>query len=159
MTSDGELSLPDRAPQHDRQWVDDFDIVGLGFDHPISIDHTGSMRPYPANAARSDGGFAPLPEELGVLLQRMADRVEPPLVIASNGLSTTNDGWRTEVLEATLDVVDGARSDGINLVGYFHDTAIDGYEWRAGFDTHRGLITRDRTIKDSGLLYRSHITR
>lgn len=159
MCSDGELSLPDRVPQRDTQWVDDFDIVGLAFDHPISVDHTGGMRPYPPTAQRSDAGFAPLPEELGVLLQRIADRVESPLAVAANGVSTTNDDWRTELLDNTLDIVEGARSDGINLTGYFHDTAIDGYEWRAGFETQRGLIARDRTIKNSGHLYRERIGR
>ena len=54
--------------------------------------------------------------------------------------------------------VDDLRDDGMNLVGYFHDTAIDGYEWRAGFETERGLIRRDRTIKPSGNLYRDRIT-
>jgi len=159
MMDDGELSMPDRVAQTDQQWVDDFDIVGLAFDHPISVDHAGNMRPYPADATRSDSGFAPLPEELGVLLQRMTERVQAPLAVASNGLSTTNDGWRAEVLEATLDIVHGARADGLDLVGYFHDTAIDGYEWRAGFDITRGLIARDRSIKASGELYREHITR
>ncbi len=157
MCGDGELSLPDRPPIRDAQWVDDFDVIGLAFDHPISVDHQGRMRPYPATAIRSDAGFAPLPEELGVLLQRIADRLETPLAVASNGVSTTNDEWRTELLDETLDIVDGARADGINLVGYFHDTAIDGYEWRAGFDTERGLIARDRSIKPSGQLYRDRI--
>jgi|MEHZ01.5.fsa_nt_MEHZ011444096.1_2 beta-glucosidase len=158
MCADGELSLPDRVPQRDAQWVDDFDIIGLGFDHPISIDRTGRMRPYPPNTARSDAGFSPLPEELGVLLHRMTERVNTPLAITSNGISTTNDEWRTELLDETLNIVSDARADGINLVGYFHDTAINGYEWRAGFDTERGLIGRDRSIKPSGHLYQDRIT-
>lgn len=157
MASNGELVLPDRRPIHDQEWVADFDVIGFGFDHPISVDHTGSMRPYPTTATRADSGFAPLPEELGVLLQRMHDRLDTPLAIASNGVSTTNDDWRTELLDETLRIVDDARADGINLVGYFHDTAIDGYEWRAGFDTQRGLIARDRSLKPSANLYQDRI--
>lgn len=157
MMSDAELALPDRAAKHDAQWVQDFDLVGVGFDHPIAIDHQAQLRPYPPGAARSDSGFAPLPEELGVLLQRMADRLPQPLVVASNGIATTNDAWRAELLEETLQVVASVRSDGVPLVGYFHDTAIDGYEWRAGFATQRGLIARDRSIKASGELYADHL--
>jgi len=159
MCTNGELVVPERRAQHDPQWVSDFDIIGLAFDHPISVDHLGKMRPYPASAPRADSGFAPLPEELGVLLQRMSDRLDAPIVVAANGVSTTNDDWRSELLEETLDVIAGASDDGINLAGYFHDTAIDGYEWRAGFATERGLIARDRTVKASGNLYRDRIER
>ena len=157
MCVDGELVLPDRRPQHDRQWVDDFDLIGLAFDHPISVDHAGQLRPYPAGSPRSDAGFAPLPEELGVLLHRMAERLELPLVVAANGVATTNDEWRAELLDETLEVVQDARTDGIRVVGYFHDSAIDGYEGRAGFATERGLISRDRTIKPSGQLFQERI--
>ncbi len=157
MCGNGEMVLPDRRPQHDNDWVADFDIVGLGFDHPISVDHKGATRSYPPGATRADTGFAPLPEELGVQLQRLGERLDTPLAVASNGVSTTNDEWRTELLDETLAIVADARDDGQNLVGYFHDTAIDGYEWRAGFETERGLIARDRTIKQSGELYRDRI--
>jgi len=159
MVGNGEMALPDRRPHHDNDWVADFDIVGLAFDHPISVDHKGQMRAYPADAPRSDSGFAPLPEELGVQLQRIRERLgDTPLAIAGNGVATTKDEWRTELLDETLSLVDDLRDDGMNLVGYFHDTAIDGYEWRAGFETERGLIRRDRTIKPSGNLYRDRIT-
>lgn len=157
MCASGELALPDGDVTHDLSWLEDFDIIGLAHDHPMAVDHLGKVRPYPATARRADTGFAPLPEELGVLLHRMAERIETPLAIAANGVATTDDQWRTELLEETLAIVASARPDGINIVGYFHDTAIDGYEWRAGFDTERGLIDRGRTIKRSGHLYTEHI--
>lgn len=157
MIVNGELVLPDRRPDHDTEWVEDFSLVGLAFDHPIGLDHRGALRPYPPGSTTADTGFTPLPEELGVLLHRMAERIDVPLVVAANGVSTTNDAWRTELLEETLRIVDDVRADGIDLVGYFHDTAIDGYEWRAGFGTHRGLIDRNRTVKDSGEFYREHL--
>lgn len=157
MIGNGELVLPDRRAKHEQEWVGDFTVVGLNFDHPIGIDHRGAMRAYPAGAPRSDTGLAPLPEELGVLLQRVGERLDMPLVVAANGVATRNDAWRTELLEETLAVVEQARGDGIDLVGYFYDTAIDGYEWRAGFGTERGLIGRDRNLKPSAELYRDHI--
>ena len=146
MNVDGELVLPDRQGHRDQAWVEDFDIIGLAFDHPISVDRTGTLRPYPSNAATSDAGFCPLPEELGVVIHRMAERLDTPLAIAANGISTTNDDWRSEVLDETLQVVASVREDGAAVTGYFHDTGIDGYEWRAGFDTERGLISRDLSL-------------
>lgn len=156
MALDGELVLPDRRGRHDSAWIGDFDIIGIGFDHPIGIDAHGNLRSYPPTDTghRSDSGFVPRPEELGIQLRRLADRFgSRPLAITSNGVSVTDDDRRVQVLSETLDVVRSARADGIELVGYFHDTAIDGYEWRAGFETQRGLITRDRTPKQSAHLY------
>jgi beta-glucosidase/6-phospho-beta-glucosidase/beta-galactosidase len=42
-------------------------------------------------------------------------------------------------------------ADGVDLMGWFHDTAVDGYEWVRGFQAPRGLLTRDRRPKDSAL--------
>lgn len=159
MSSDGELVLPDRRPLQDEGWTDDFDLVGLGFDAPIGVDGHGNLRPYPPDALRGDAGLSPLPEELGVQLTRLHERLpDHRLAVSSNGLSTTNDGWRTEVLGLTLDVIDEVVDDGVPVSAYFHDTAVDGYEWRAGFETERGLIARDRAVKDSGELFRERAT-
>ena len=160
MAANGELVVPGRRALQDHQWVDDFDVLGLGFDAPIGVDGHGNLRPYPHDGVRSDTGFTPLPEELGVQLRRLAERLPGHrLAVSSNGVATTNDGWRTDLLGETLDVVEAMRADDLPIVGYFHDTAIDGYEWRAGFDTQRGLIARDRSIKDSGLLFAERVAR
>lgn len=154
----GELHVPDRAIAIRERWVDDFDHIGLVFDNPIGIDREGRLHAYPESARTADSGFAPLPEELGVLVHRVAERLpDRSLVIAGNGVSTRDDEWREGLLRETLDVVQQLVDDGINLHGYFHDTAIDGYEWRAGFETQRGLIDRDRSIKDSGQFFRAYL--
>lgn len=147
----GELQVPDRRVRVRESWVDDFDYIGLSFDNPIGVDDEGALHPAPQSGRRADNGFVPLPEELGVLLYRIAERLpERSLVVASNGVSTSDDTWREQLLSETIDILATAVSDGIDLVGYFHDTAVDGYEWRAGHKTQRGLIGRDRNLKDSG---------
>lgn len=152
----GELSLPDRTPLLRPSWVDDFDYVGLQFDHPIGVKADGSLAPFPAGKPRSDTGFVPLPEELGVVLERVAERLpNRSFVITGNGVATKDDDWRGELLRDTIDVLADSFRGGIPLVGYFHDTGIDGYEWRAGFETQRGLIDRSRTIKPSGQFFAS----
>jgi len=98
----------------------------------------------------------PLPEELGVVLERVAERLpNRSLIVAGNGVATKDDDWRGELLRDTVDVLTDAHRGGIPVVGYFHDTGIDGYEWRAGFETQRGLIDRARTIKPSGEFFAS----
>lgn len=154
MAANGELVAPGRAAQTDAEWVADFDVLGVGFDHPIGVDANGALRPYPTTGLRTDSGFCPLPEELGVQLGRLSDRLlGHRLAVSSNGISTTDDGRRTEVLGETLDIIEACIEDGLPIAGYFHDTAIDGYEWRSGFSTERGLINRNRSRKDSADLF------
>lgn len=146
----GEFHIPDADSHRRESWTQDFDFVGLSFDHPIAISGTGALSPYPVSARCADNGFAPLPEELGVLIERMAERLpDRRFIVAANGLSTTDDDWREEVLRETLDVLETMVEEGYALDGYFHDTGIDGYEFRKGFETHRGLIGRDRHLKES----------
>lgn len=154
----GELTVPDRRVEMHEEWTEDFDVIGLSFDHPIAIERTGALAPHPRTARRADTGFAPLPEELGVLLERIAERLpDRDLVISANGVATGDDEWREELLRDTLSIVDDIVASGIRLRGYFHDTGIDGYEFRAGFATQRGLIDRDRKVKDSGHWFSSAI--
>jgi hypothetical protein len=54
------------------------------------------------------------------------------------------------LLRDTVDELRLVRRDGIDLRGYFHDTGIDGYDFATGFALPRGLITRQRELKDSG---------
>ena len=73
-----------------------------------------------------------------------------PLMIAADGVTTTDDEWREELLRSTVIEMQRAIADGVPLTGYLYDTGIDGYEWLYGFNAPRGLIDRDRKIKASG---------
>ncbi len=150
---DGVLALPDQASETHPEWVGDFDYLGIGCDGPIGVDAQGAIGSYPADQRAADNGYVPIADELAELLGQLSDRVDRPLVIAANGIATTDDEWRERELTETISVIDAALDDRINLVGYFHDTAIDGYEYRHGFATQRGMIDRDRSIKDSGAAY------
>ena len=69
------------------------------------------------------------------------------MVVAAHGVATDDDDWRDTLLDASLAVVADAEAAGLR--GYFHDSAVDGYEWAMGFSAPRGLIGRDRVIKPS----------
>jgi beta-glucosidase len=148
---DGLLTVPG-GPELEREDMQGaFDVIGLRFDHPLLVRADGSLGPYPKDAAVDASGFAPNAEELGHALRRAADDLPGRrLMIAGNGVATTSDSWREELVHETVHVLRQAVADGVPLDGYFHDTGIDGYEWRRGFDAPRGLIERDRTPKASG---------
>lgn len=150
---DGVLSLPDQAAETHPEWVGDFDYVGINFEGPIGVDGHGAIGAYPTDERVSDSGFVPLADELVEVLGSLADRVDRPLVVAANGVATNDDEWREDELVATIKALDVARRDGINVIGYFHNTAVDGYEFKLGFTTQRGVIAHDRSTKDSAFAY------
>lgn len=155
---DGVLAVPGGAELERPDMANAFDLLGVAFDHPITVDAAGTVGPYPPSARRDATGFAPNATELGEVLERVADAAPGvPIVVAANGVATTDDAWREELLRDTVDVIAAVRSAGIDVRGYFHDTGIDAYEWNHGFDAPRGLIARDRTIKPSGHWLRERI--
>ena len=124
------------------------ELVGLSHDHPVGVTETGRLASWPASARRSAAGFAPEPAELGEAVHRAIDAVPGRgVVVASHGVPTDDDDWRDTVLDGSLAAVADARASGLR--GYFHDNAVDGYEWALGFGAPRGLIGRDRVVKPS----------
>jgi beta-glucosidase len=157
---DGELALPDRPPRIVEDMAGSFDLIGVTHDHPIAVDRTGAVHPYPATGRRSDTGFTPVPAELGELLAELASLLPGRrLVVAGHGVATTDDEWREELLKSAVATVTDATRAGLAVAGYLHDTGIDGYEGPLGFRTARGVIGRDRTIRPSGEWWRAHLRR
>jgi beta-glucosidase len=112
---------PGIAPDDLKLDAEVFDAIGL--DHPAADD--GSLLD---------------------ALRRLADDVgaEVPLAVTACGWGTADEDEQATRLEASLAQVDDAIRDGIDVKGFFHRTAIDGYEWHDGFGAHWGLFDRDR---------------
>lgn len=162
--ADGEMAWPWRGPVDRPELAGAFDLVGLAADHPVAVDADGRPGPYPSGARVDASGCAPLPEELGVALRRVHDRLgDRDLVVAGWGVSTADDDWRDELLRDVVAQVESAAADGVPVVGLFHDGLLDGYAtagWGSipGFAGPRGLVTRDRRLKESGRWLSERIT-
>jgi beta-glucosidase len=156
---DGEFSLPWKATVDRPALQGVVGLVGIVADHPVGIDRHGDFHPYPDDGRTDGSGFCPVPEELGVVLRRVHEALpDHDLVVAATGVGTSDDDWRDELLTATVDQVESAVADGVPVTGLFHDSLIDGYEWTRGFDAPRGLVTRDRRLKESGRNLSQRIT-
>ncbi|HYF04089.1 MAG TPA: GH1 family beta-glucosidase [Patescibacteria group bacterium] len=90
----------------------------------------------------------------------------PKIYITENGAAfpdeiangKIHDTARVEFLKNNLKSVLKAKSEGINIHGYFVWTFLDNFEWAEGFRPRFGLVhvdfeTQQRTVKDSGLWY------
>jgi len=81
-----------------------------------------------------------------------------PVMVTENGIATSDDSRRIAYTEGALRGLHACISDGINLLGYQHWSALDNYEWASGFAPTFGLIawdkqTFERTPKPSAVWY------
>jgi len=151
--ADGVIGLPGRATIQVPRFVSDVDYVGLVHDHPMGINHQGEIRPWPETARRS-AGLAPEPEELAQAIYRTREALpDHRLIVAGHGVATDDEAWRDDLLARSLRHVDTAVHD-VGLAGYFHDSGIDGYDWKLGFARPRGLLDRDRRRKPAAETFR-----
>ena len=145
---EGAVEVPGRAPVTAPFFEKGPELVGLSHDHPVGVTEAGRLVSWPASARRSAAGFAPEPAELGEAVYRAIDALPGRgVAVAAHGVPTDDDDWRDTLLEASMSVVTSAQAAGLR--GYFHDSAVDGYEWALGYGAPRGLIGRDRAVKPS----------
>lgn len=81
-----------------------------------------------------------------------------PVMVTENGIATDDDTRRIAYTQGALEGLHACITDGINLLGYQHWSALDNYEWASGFGPTFGLIGWDhetftRTPKPSAIWY------
>jgi beta-glucosidase len=81
------------------------------------------------------------------------------LLICEHGVGTDDDEWRRDVLAESLQIVENAIGDGIDVRGFFHWTGVDNYEWNHGYTVPFGLFDRDRQARESAELVASYARR
>lgn len=141
----------------------------------VDIPEGLPFSPVPVPAAeRTDFGWAIVPGGLTQILVTLRDRYPglPPILITENGASfhdappgpdgRVHDHRRIAFLDAHLRAVADAVAQGVDVRGYYVWSALDNFEWAAGYDERFGLIHVDRTTlartrKDSWYWYRDVI--
>jgi beta-glucosidase len=82
-----------------------------------------------------------------------------PLIITENGIATSDDEERILYLKSHFAALKKIRKKGIPLLGYFHWSFLDNYEWLEGKSAKFGLIDIDydnhfkRRIKPSAFFF------
>jgi beta-glucosidase/6-phospho-beta-glucosidase/beta-galactosidase len=84
-------------------------------------------------------------DELEPALERVADAAPNARALVVTGdPAEGDDERRAERLGGAARAVAAAHGGGLQIVGAFHQPAIDGYEWHRGFTARLGLFDRDR---------------
>ncbi|WP_307798245.1 GH1 family beta-glucosidase [Actinoplanes flavus] len=151
--------------------------AGKDYSGVLEVDIPADMpfSPVPVESdERTDFGWAVVPAGLTDILVTLRDRYPdlPPVIITENGASfhdsppgpdgRIRDERRISYLDAHLRAVSDAITAGVRVDGYYVWSAIDNFEWAAGYDERFGLIyvdfsTLERTKKDSWFWYRDLI--
>ena len=84
------------------------------------------------------------PEGLYTVLKDFGERwPDLPLCVTESGIATDVGARRAEVIVRALEAIDLARSEGVDVRGYYHWSLTDNFEWALGFAPHFGLYSVD----------------
>lgn len=115
-------------------------------------------RNWPDDAVVSDGNYGEVyPYGLFRVIKHMR-RYDRPIFITENGVPDAADRLRPGFLLAHLREVWRAVSFNWRIMGYYHWSLVDNFEWERGWTQRFGLISlepesQQRTLRDSGRLY------
>jgi beta-glucosidase len=117
-------------------------------------------------------GWEVYPDGLHKLLVRLTNDYSPTAIyVTENGAAfgdvrvhdgRVHDPERTAYIEAHIEAVGRAVSDGAPVKGYFVWSLFDNFEWALGYSKRFGIVyidypTQERVPKDSFYWYRDHI--
>jgi beta-glucosidase len=106
-----------------------------------------------------DGGYGELyAEGLARMVRRLAG-LRLPIYVTENGIPDDDDDQRPRALVLHLHQLWRTIQGCIPVMGYYHWTLVDNFEWAEGWDLRFGLIeldpeTQERTPRRSAYLYR-----
>lgn len=140
---------------------------------PIQADEQGN----PVRVKRAPGsartamkqGWPMSPECMYWATRYLYERYKKPIYITENGMSSDDwvavdgkihDSSRVDFIHRYLRELKRSVEEGTEVLGYFAWSAIDNFEWAAGYSERFGMVyvdyeTQERIIKDSGYFYRS----
>ena len=80
-----------------------------------------------------------------------------PLTVTESGLATNVGRRRSEHIVRSLEQIEQARREGVDVRGYYHWSLMDNFEWAEGYEPRFGLYrvdttTFERTATDGAIL-------
>jgi beta-glucosidase len=167
---------PSFSPEELKAMSPPLDFLGLNFYNAAYVEAGANG---PAEVAK-EPGWPPAgqywkitPDGLYWCVRMYHERYGLPIVITENGLSCqdwvaldgrVHDAPRIDATARYLIALHRTVSEGSPVLGYFHWSLMDNFEWAEGYKQRFGLIhvdfrTLERTIKDSGYWYRNLINK
>lgn len=116
----------------------------IGVNYYFTDYYTGLFKRRNPVVPTNDIGFYMEPEGLYPVLLRTWVRFKKPLIVSENGVADAGDRYRRWWIEESIVAMERARSEGVDLRGYFHWSILDNFEWSWGWWPKFGLVEVDR---------------
>lgn len=139
------------------------DFIGFNYYFTDYYRFKFPVMPDDPKTPTSDMGWYMEPEGIYPLLLRVWAHYKKPIIITENGVADMHDEYRRWWIEESIVAMERARSEGVNIIGYFHWSLLDNFEWSYGWWPSFGLIKVDRakgmkrTIRPSAKWFASRI--
>lgn len=124
-----------------RRTVRSNDFIGLNY---YFTNRIYGYRTHNPDERLSDLGWDMQPSHLADVLEDTYDRYKKPIMITENGLADERDQYRSWWIAQTLQAMQTAQNNGVDLLGYMHWSLLDNFEWDKGFWPKFGLVEVDR---------------
>lgn len=146
-----------RAAVYDH-WLDvarDDDFIGVQNYERFTYDADGEVAP---TGALNGMGTSIEPGALAGAVRYAHERSGVPVLISEHGLQADDDSQRAAFIPAALAALEQEIAAGTPVLGYFHWTLMDNFEWIFGYGPKLGLVavdrdTFERTPKPSATAY------
>ena len=120
------------------------DIIGVQTYSRSRIGPGGALGPEDG-VELTQMGYEFWPEALEATVRRAWEVTEQtPVLVTENGISTDDDERRVAYVRRALEGVLRCLADGIEVQGYTYWSALDNFEWAAGYLPKFGLVAVDR---------------
>jgi beta-glucosidase/6-phospho-beta-glucosidase/beta-galactosidase len=132
-----------------------------GFVIPAPISAALTLTDLPTTRPKTDFDWDIYPEGFGTVLDEAAT-YKLPIVVTENGVADQKDVMRGRFIAEHLLQLGAANLRGDDVLGYFHWSLLDNFEWASGYCPHFGLhsvdpVTAARTKRASADVYSSII--
>jgi beta-glucosidase len=84
------------------------------------------------------------PEALGNTVEYIHAETGKPIVVSENGIETENDARRVWYIDGALASLHASIAKGVPVLGYYHWSLLDNFEWARGYAPKFGLVAVDR---------------
>lgn len=135
------------------------------------LDENGDKVEFYDGSPMNNFGWDDIPESLYWGCKFLYERYKLPIIITENGTSVNDricldgkihDSYRIDMTARYLLAIRKAIKVGVPIIGYYHWSFMDNFEWKAGFSQRFGLVfvdyrTGERIKKDSFGFYKKVI--
>lgn len=161
----GDNAWLSRLSAHILQYVQDDYFLKKVVKHCdfLGINYYMSMRVYGYRIHNpetpvSDVNWVMAPSDIELVLERLHEKYKLPIMITENGVADSEDEHRQWWIKETIVGMQAAMKRGVRLLGYFHWSLTDNFEWAFGRWPRFGLAAVDyktgkRTLRKSAVWF------